>query len=92
MNNWQEWTADTDPTTAASVLRITSITSGPPATVSVQSSSSRLYTLQSCTDLAAPLWLPVPGATDLPGTDGLLILADADPAPAKFYRISVRLP
>ena len=91
LNTFQEWTADTDPTNAASVLRII-ISPGPPVSVSVQSSAARLYTLQSCADLSTGLWIPVPGATDIPGTGGLLSLTDPNPGSSRFYRISVRRP
>ena len=67
---------------------------GPPAAVSLPSSTNRLYTLLACTDLSNPLWVPVPGATDLPGTGSLLTLQDTNrsPAVAIFYRVSVRAP
>lgn len=89
---WQEWTADTDPIHANSVLRIQSITPGPPVTISLQSSAARLYTLQSCADLCTGHWTPVSGQTDVPGTGGLLTLSDANAGPSRFYRISVGMP
>jgi hypothetical protein len=93
LSNYQEWTADTNPTNAASVLCITAISHGPPAIVSFQSSSARLYTLQYCTDPSSGLWTPIPIGTDIPGTGGLLTLADPDATAApRFYRVSVRLP
>ena len=92
LNTFQEWTADTDPTDGASVLRIVSITPGPPVSVSLQSSTARLYTLQSRADLSTGGWTPVPGATDIPGTGGLLSFTDPNPGSSRFYRISVRLP
>ena len=92
MNNWQEWQADTDPTNAASIFRVGSISAGPPVAITVPSSSARLYSLLFCTDLSAPIWLPVPGQTDVPGTGSLLTLIDPDPSSAAFYRVSVRFP
>ncbi|MCX6902946.1 MAG: hypothetical protein NTW03_05620 [Verrucomicrobia bacterium] len=94
LNNLQEWTADTNPTDATSWLRVESISPGPPVAVSLQTSAARLYTLQSCTDMANPQWLAVPTATDIPGTGGPLILTDSTPAATapRFYRVSVRLP
>jgi hypothetical protein len=92
LNTFQEWTADTDPTDGASVLRIVSITPGPPVSVSLQSSTARLYTLQSRADLSTGGWTPVPGATDIPGTGGLLSFTDPNPGSSRFYRISVRRP
>ncbi len=92
LNNWGEYEADTDPTNAASVLRITSVSGGPAVTVTVQSSAARLYTLQSSSDLANALWAAVPGATDIPGADDALFLTDPDATAAKFYHVSVRQP
>ena len=92
MTTWQEWQADTNPTNATSCLRITSISPGPPASVTLQTSASRLYTLLGRTNLTEGPWTPISGQTDIPGTGDLLNLADSDPAPSKFYRVSVRLP
>jgi hypothetical protein len=93
MNNGQEYTADTNPTNAASVLRVVSISSGPPLEVTFTSSASRLYTLTSRTNVASGPWLAVPGQTDVPGTGGPLTLRDTNaPPPGSFYRVQVRLP
>jgi len=92
LNTFQEWTADTDPTNAASVLRITAISPGPRVSVSLQSSAARLYTLESCPDLSTGPWTPVSGQTDVPGTGGLLTLSGATTSPSRFYRVSVRMP
>ena len=80
--------------TESEVFRIDAVAGGPPAAVSLPSSTNRLYTLLACTDLSNPLWVPVPGATDLPGTGSLLTLQDTNrsPAVAIFYRVSVRAP
>ena len=91
-STFQEWEADTDPTNAASVLRIVAIFPGPPVSVSVPSSAARLYTLQSCTDPSTGLWTPVSGQTDIPGTGGPLTLSDPNASPSRFYRVSVRVP
>lgn len=53
MNNWQEWMAGTDPTSAASALRLltpTNTASG--LTVSWSSVANRLYSLERATNLA----------------------------------------
>ena len=92
LNNDQEWRAGTDPTNAASCLRVSAITLGPPLTVSFQSAADRLYTLHACTNLTGAVWTPVPGQTDIPGTGSELILIDTAPPPSAFYRVSVRVP
>lgn len=89
---YQEWVADTDPTNAWSCFHVTSIVTGPPVSVSVESSATRLYTLESCADLSTGLWTSVPGQTDIPGTGGPLTLTDPNAAYSRFYRVSVRQP
>ena len=89
----QEYIAGTDPTNPASYFHITGVTNLPPLTVFFQSSSNRLYTLYSRTNVAAGSWLPVPGQTNVPGTGGPFTLSDTNASPsARFYRISVQLP
>jgi hypothetical protein len=91
--NWQDYIADTNPTNAASYFHITGVSNLPPLTVYFQSSSGRLYTLYSQTNVAAGSWLVVPGQTNMPGTGGPLTLCDTNASPsARFYRISVQLP
>jgi hypothetical protein len=91
-SNLQEWLAGTNPTNAASCLRMTWLTNASGVVVSCASSSARLYTLLRCVDLYGLAWTPIEGATDIPGTDGPLVLTDPAPPPTAFYRISVRLP
>jgi hypothetical protein len=88
----QEWIADTDPTDASSLFRIESGTNG---TLAFQSSSNRLYTLSSATNLANTntVWNNVAGQVDVSGNGALRVLNDTNsPAPQKFYRVSVRVP
>ena len=89
----QEWVADTNPTNAASVLRVTILSNSPPVAVTFSSSVARLYTLLSCSNLTpSTVWTSIPGQTDIPGTGDVLTLTDTNsPAPA-FYRVSVRFP
>ena len=57
---------------------------------SVRSVTGRAYDLQYATNLLQPDWHPVPGATNVPGTGGLLVLTNL-PAPdgQRTYRIAV---
>ena len=75
----------------AADFRITAVTAGPPLRVYFLSSTNRLYSLQSCADLATRAWSDVPGAADLPGHGGLESLTDSRGAIAsRFYRVQVK--
>lgn len=86
---FQEWQADTDPTNTLSHFRIEVISNGPPVAVYFTSSSNRVYSLINSTNLSAFDWIEVPGQTAVPGSGGMDILTDTNPAPHQFYRISV---
>jgi hypothetical protein len=89
----QEWVADTIPTSFFSVLRVTQITNLRPFTVTLNSSSNRLYTLQGQTNLTNGAWFALSGQSDVPGTGGPLTLCDTNtPSGTHFYRVQVRLP
>ncbi len=92
-SNWQEWVADTNPTNAASSLRLTILSNTPPLGVTFASSAARLYTLLSSTNLTpSSVWIPIPGQTGLPGSGGILTLTDTNAPPSAFYRVSVHFP
>ena len=93
LNNYQEWVADTNPTNAASALRLIVVSNSPPVAVTFSSSAARLYTLLSCTNLTRnSVWTPVLGQLDLPGSGAVLTLTDTNPPAPAFYRVSVRFP
>jgi hypothetical protein len=91
MNNWQEWIAGTNPTNAASVLRLlTPSSAGTNITISWQSSLGIGYFLQRSTNLGLPAsFLPL--ATNLPGQVGTTYFADTNVAAGLhlFYRVGV---
>ncbi len=90
---WQEYVADTDPTNAASYIRILAINPGPPATVTfTPASAMRVYTLQSATNLINAVWSDVPGQGPRPGAGGADAMSDDAGSPARFYRVRVELP
>ncbi len=96
---FQEWMADTDPTNALSFFRLEGISNVPPATVYFPSSTNRLYTLFSSTNLldgnggdTAPVWMSVPGQTDVPGIGTTKALSDASATTNTLYRVGVRVP
>jgi hypothetical protein len=93
IDNWHEWVIGLDPTNRGSCVRLTIKPSTPPVKVTFFSSAANFYTLQCCTNLtASPVWTPVPGQTDIPGTGDVLTLTDTNPSAPVFYRVSVRFP
>ena len=75
------------------MLQITAVakaTAG--TTITFLSSFNRRYTLYASADLAGGGWLPVSGATDVPGTGRAQTLRDPAPGPYRFYRVGVSVP
>lgn len=92
-NNGDEYIADTNPTNAASYLRITAVSNVPPLSVYFVSSSNRLYTLDRKSNLIDGVWSNVPGAGPRLGVGGADSMVDADePSSGFFYRLEVELP
>lgn len=92
MSNLQEYTADTNPTNAASIFRISApmeVAGG--VSVPFASSANRLYSLEVSSSLRGD-WSAVPGQVDIPGTGGELSLRGPSAPGAHFYRVRVRLP
>jgi hypothetical protein len=92
MNNWQEWRCGTNPTNAASALRMIScIPAGTNAVVTWQSVTGVTYTLEFSTTLATPpqFW---PLAANLPGQAGTTTFIHTNTAAARatFYRVRVQ--
>lgn len=90
--NIDEFTADTLPTSGASVFRIDDVSAPGPAVISFTSSGERLYTLQSAIDIAAGAWTNVPGLVDRTGVDGPDAFTNTTGKASPAYRIRVRLP
>lgn len=89
---WQEYVADTDPTNAASVFRITGPFLLPPWTVHFDSRSNRLYRVLECSDLASGTWSNVGGQPPRVGAGGPDQLQATNAGPRCFYRVNVLLP
>ena len=90
MNNWQEWIAGTNPTNAASVLKMlapSNSTAG--VEVSWLSVPNRSYSLFLSTNLAAPDFIPL--ATNIPGQTNTTTYVDTNATGAGpfFYRAEV---
>jgi hypothetical protein len=91
-NTWQEWRAGTDPTNAASALRVLSaIPSGSSVAVSWQSVASRSYFVQRATNLATPpAFLTL--QSNLAGNSGVTTYVDTNASGGGpfFYRVGVQ--
>jgi hypothetical protein len=88
-NNWQEWTAGTDPTNAASLLRLQPPAVAPPGLVlRWTSDTNHTYFVERATNLATPLSFSLL-KTNLPGLPGTTAYTDttAPLLPAAFYRV-----
>jgi hypothetical protein len=89
MNNWQEWVAGTEPTDAASALRLQAPAIALPGLLlSWSSDTNHTYFVQRATNLAEPQAFSVIEA-NVPGQDGTTTYTDASaPAlPSAFYRV-----
>ncbi len=89
-DNLAEYAADTSPTNSNDWFRVSSISNGPPATVWFDSSSNRLYTLLGCTNLVSNVWTVAEGPAV--GAGEADSMEDTHTAPAKFYKLEVKLP
>jgi hypothetical protein len=87
MLNWQEYVAGTDPTNAASYLRIDAITFGVGATLWFGAISNRTYTLQYTDALGTALWSNL---TDVVAraTNRTEVITDPDFRTNRFYRVA----
>jgi len=92
MNNWQEWTAATNPTHAASVLRLLQpAVESAGVTLTWLSVTNRTYSVERATNLASSPAFSLLEA-NIPGLPGTTSFTDTDPpasGPA-FYRIGVQ--
>ncbi|HLX68050.1 MAG TPA: S8 family serine peptidase, partial [Verrucomicrobiae bacterium] len=92
MSNLAEWIAGTNPTNAASSLRLTSISATNPGAIAVSWSSvaGKSYWLERTTNLATGFGTVV--ATNIPATAPTNTVTDtsAPPANAGFYRVGVQ--
>jgi hypothetical protein len=89
MNNWQEWIAGTDPTSADSVLRLQPPAVALPGLVLRWSSdTSHTYFVESATNLDGPQAFSLLG-TNIPGLAGTTTYTDTSALsqPAVFYRV-----
>jgi hypothetical protein len=94
MNNWQEWVAGTNPTNAASALRILSASpTDAGVEVSWQSITDRSYYLQRAADLGGTVNF-ITVATNIVGLTNTTIYVDSNAIGSGpfFYRIGIPAP
>jgi parallel beta-helix repeat protein len=90
MNNYQEFLAGTNPTNAASVLKLTALNPNSATNfISLNSSSGTVYRILSSDDLSAGFWSIL--ADQITGTGTNLFFYDpaAPGSPRQFYRAQV---
>lgn len=93
MTTLEEYIADLDPTNAQSVLQVEASSSSPLPALYVDSSTGRIYSLQSRTSLVTGIWTTIPGQSNLPGNGSVLTLTNTNPPPANdYYRVRVAIP
>jgi hypothetical protein len=83
----QEWTADTNPTAATSVLRLWASEAG----LEFQTSSNRFYTVEFSTNLLSQAWNSLPEFSNRQGIGRPLFVPIARTNRAAFYRVQARL-
>jgi hypothetical protein len=90
LNNWQEWMAGTNPTNAASVLCMVSVTNSTSgAIVSWASVANRSYSLERALNLGGPPPAFSVLQGNIPGLDGVTSFTDTNASGAGpcFYRV-----
>jgi len=89
-----EYPAGTDPSDSDSVFTVSSFSNIPSRVFNFSTVTGRYYSLDYCTNLEQEIWLPVPGATNLPGSGLTEQLSDTNTAasPSIVYRLHLRWP
>jgi hypothetical protein len=83
VKTFDEWVADTNPTNAASVLKLEFAPTG--GAFSYPASTNRNFTVEFATDLNAPQWIDL-----TQGTNGTATIAPTNQS--GFYRVRARVP
>lgn len=90
-NDYEEMIADTDGANSNDYFRITNATFASPVTIHFKSSSNRLYTMASRTNLVDGAWSNVLGDGPRVGIGGPDSMVDTNATPPAFYRLTVEL-
>jgi hypothetical protein len=89
-DNLSEYIADTLPTNSYSYHHISQMNAGGTSSITFPSSTGRLYSLITTTNLIAGEWSVI--ASNITGTLSMTTLTDTGASPARAYGIRVRLP
>ena len=87
MSNWAEYVAGTNPTNAASYLKVEGITATGGALISFQAVSNRTYTVEYTDSLNPAAWTRLTDVTPRPA-DWTATVPDLNPAPGRYYRLT----
>lgn len=91
LSDVHERVAGTAPDDPASYFRVAGMSAA--GQVAVASAPGRAYQLQASANLPQPDWQPVAGATNIPGSGGLLILSNLPAVDSRrYYRVAVTAP
>jgi hypothetical protein len=86
MSNWTEYLAGTDPTNAASCLKVDFISATAGANITWGAVSNRSYTVQYCDDVASQTWNRLAHVVAR-STDWTATVNDPAPATYRYYRL-----
>ena len=89
MAAWEEYIADTDPNDIASLFHITDMTETGNRSITFSSSTGRLYTIRTATNLLAPVW-QINAIVN--GSNSVTTITDPSSSDTIFYRITVQQP
>jgi hypothetical protein len=87
MSNWAEYIAGTNPTNAASYLKVQGITATGTALITFQAVSNRTYTVEYTDSLSPAAWTKL---TDVAprNVDWIATVPDLNPVPDRYYRLT----
>ena len=91
-SNLEEYISDTNPTNDLSFLKIDAFDSPINAIITFESSTGRVYDIESSTNLPGMIWSPVPGLSNFFGIGGTDLRTNMIATPQEHYRLNVRLP
>jgi len=86
MSNWAEYTAGTDPTNAASYLKVEGISATGGATITFQAVAGRTYTVEYADDLTSAVWSKLADVTPQ-SANGVATVTDPASQPDRYYRL-----